>query len=223
MQSKRRQFLGALGASAAAAAALGSLVPQFAAAQGAAPVAGTDYRAVDPPQPTETGAKIEVIEFMWYGCPHCYAFEPPLTAWLQRLPSDVAFRRIPAQFGDVWVQHAKLFYALDVLGEEKRLHKKVFDTIHINNKPLDQDADMIEFAAQNGIDRAKFTDALNSFGVVGKLRRAKQVVANYQIDGVPGIAINGKYLTAPSMTRSSDRCLMTIDFLIDAERKKKKV
>lgn len=220
MQVKRRQFLGALGAAAAATAALTAIKP--AQAQLKTPDAGIDYKEVKPPQPTDSPGKIEVIEFMWYGCPHCNAFEPALTPWIQKLPADVAFKRVPAQFSPVWVQHAKLFYALDALGEENRLHKKVFDSIHVDNLRLDQDAEMINWAGKNGIDKAKFTDALKSFAVAGKLRRAAQMVSAYQLDGVPTMAVNGKYLAAPSMVGSEDRALQVVDYLIDVERKKKR-
>jgi thiol:disulfide interchange protein DsbA len=218
MQVKRRQFFGVLGA-AAAIAALPAAVP--AHAQFKAPDPGIDYKEVTPPQPTETPGKIEVIEFMWYGCPHCYAFEPVLTSWLQRLPSDVAFRRVPAQFSAVWVQHAKLFYALDAVGQENRLHKTAFDSIHVGHMDLIQEADMIDWAGKNGVDKAKFTEALKSFGVAGKLRHAAQLVAAYQIDGVPALAVNGKYLTSPSMVGSQDRALQVVDYLIGMERKNK--
>lgn len=221
MQLNRRHFLGALGAATAASAATLPLVlPGSANAQ--TPEANKDFRVVEPAQPTDAAGKIEVIEFMWYGCPHCYAFEPALTNWLKKLPQDVAFRRLPAQFSPIWVQHAKLFYTLDALGEEDRLHKKAFDAIHRENTPLDKDADQADWAAKNGIDKAKFVDAMKSFGVAGKLRRAAQVVVNYRIDGVPAMAVNGKYLTAPSMARGEEKCLQVVDYLIDAERKKKR-
>jgi len=220
MQLNRRQFLGAIGAAAAATAATLPVL-KSAHAQGAAPVADKDYRVVTPTQPTNSGNKIEVIEFFWYGCPHCFAFEPALTAWLKKLPSDVAFRRVPGQFAPIWVQHAKLFYTLEAIGEEARVHKKVFDTIHIDHVPLDQDADMIDWAGKNGIDKAKFADALKSFGVAGRLRQAQQVVNNYGIDGVPALAVNGKYLTAPSMAHGEEKTLVVLDYLIDAERHKR--
>jgi thiol:disulfide interchange protein DsbA len=220
MQLKRRQFLGALGAAAAATASLTALTP--AHAQGKAPDPGIDYKEVTPPQPTDSPGKIEVIEFMWYACPHCFAFEPALTPWIQKLPADVAFKRVPAQFSPIWVQHAKLFYALDALGEENRLHKKAFDSIHVDHMRLEQEAEMIDWAGKNGIDKAKFTEALKSFAVAGKLRRALQMVSAYQIDGVPTMAINGKYLTAPSMVGGPDRALQVVDYLIEVERKKKR-
>jgi thiol:disulfide interchange protein DsbA len=218
MQLNRRQFLGAIGA-ATAATTLPALTP--AMAQGAFE-ADKDFRVVNPPQPTNAGGKIEVVEFFWYGCPHCFAFEPTLNAWVAKLPADVSFRRIPAQFGPIWTQHAKIFFALDAIGEEQRVHKKVFDTIHVDRVMLDTDDQVIDWAGKNGIDKAKMADALKSFGVAGKLKSAQQVVGNYGIDGVPALAINGKYLTAPSMARGEQKALAVADYLIGQERAKKK-
>jgi thiol:disulfide interchange protein DsbA len=221
MQLKRRQFLGALGAATAATAATFPLM-NSAQAQGDAPTLDRDYRAVSPAQPTDTGAKIEVIEFFWYGCPHCFAFEPALNAWVKKLPADVVFRRVPGQFAPIWIQHAKLFYALEAIGEEERVHKQVFDAIHVQRQSLDSDQAQIDWAVKNGVDKTKITDALKSFGVAGKLKRAAQVVTNYGIDGVPALAINGKYITAPSMARGETKALATADYLINSERAKKR-
>lgn len=220
MQLNRRQFLGALSAATAATAAALPAAP--AQAQPKPPVPDQDYRAVSPAQPTDTGAKIEVIEFFWYACPHCNAFEPQLNPWIKKQAADVAFRRVPAQFAPIWVQHAKLFYTLEALGEEERLHKKVFDTIHVERKPLDTDAQQADFAAANGIDKAKFMEAMKSFGVAGKLKRAAQLVTNYGVDGVPMLAINGKYVTSIVMTQSPTRTLEVTDYLINVERTKKR-
>ena len=220
MNHHRRNFVGGLSAGAVLSSVLAS---HDASAQGAkAPDAGIDYREVTPPQPVESGSKIEVLEFFWYGCPHCYAFEPSLNAWTKKLPSDVVFRRVHAQFTPQWVQHAKLFYTLDALGEVERLHRKCFDTIHGERRELLKDADMLEWAAQNGVDKAKFSDAFKSFGVAGKLQRAKQVVANYKIDGVPTLAVNGKFITSPSIASGMEKSLAVMDYLIAEERKAKK-
>ena len=221
MNTHRRNFVGGLGALGAAVSAL--QVSGSAWAQGAkAPDAGIDYKEVTPAQPTESGGKIEVLEFFWYGCPHCYAFEPQLNAWTKKLPSDVAFRRVHAQFTPQWVQHAKLFYTLDALGEVERLHRKCFDTIHGERRDLLKDSDMLEWAAQNGIDKARFSDAFKSFGVAGKLQRAKQVVANYKIDGVPTLSVNGKFITSPSIANGQEKSLAVMDYLIAEERRAKK-
>ena len=221
MNTHRRNFVGGLGALGAAVSAL--QVSGSAWAQGAkAPDAGIDYKEVTPAQPTESGSKIEVLEFFWYGCPHCYAFEPQLNAWTKKLPSDVVFRRVHAQFTPQWVQHAKLFYTLDALGEVERLHRKCFDTIHGERRDLLKDSDMLEWAAQNGIDKARFSDAFKSFGVAGKLQRAKQVVANYKIDGVPTLSVNGKFITSPSIANGQEKSLAVMDYLIAEERRAKK-
>ena len=217
MNTTRRTLLGALAASGMAL----SLVD--ARAQHKVPDAGIDYREVTPPQATESASKIEVLEFFWYGCQHCYAFEPSLVGWAKKLPADVTFRRVHAQFTPQWVQHAKLFYTIEALSEVERLHRKVFDTIHGDRRDLLKDADMLEWAAQNGIDKTKFSDAFKSFGVAGKLQRARQVVTNYKIEGVPTMAINGKFVTSPSMAGGQEKCLAVADFLIEQERKAKKV
>jgi len=216
MNTTRRTLLGAFAASGLALSAGKS------AAQPKGFDAGIDYKEVTPPQPTEGGGKIEVLEFFWYGCPHCYAFEPSLNAWTKKLPSDVLFRRVHAQFTPQWVQHAKLFYTLEALGEVERLHRKTFDTIHGERRDLLKDAEMIEWAAQNGVDKAKFSDAFKSFGVAGKLQRARQVVANYKVEGVPTLAVNGKFVTSPSIASGQEKCLAVMDFLIEQERKGKK-
>lgn len=223
MQLNRRQFLGALGATAATAATLPAATPAHAQQSF---VPDKDYRAVNPPQPVEAPAgKIEVIEFFWYGCPHCFAFEPTLNPWVQKLPADVAFHRVHAQFPrlPVWTQHAKLFYTLEALGEEARLHKKVFDAIHIEHQGLVEDNEQADWVAKNGIDRAKFVETQKSFGISTKLKRAAQQVQAYQLDGVPTLAVGGKYVTSIVMTQSPVKTLAAMDFLIDAERKKKKV
>lgn len=214
-----RRTLTVFGALAASGMAL-SLVD--ARAQHRVPDAGIDYKEVTPPQATESGSKIEVLEFFWYGCQHCYAFEPSLVGWAKKLPADVTFRRVHAQFTPQWVQHAKLFYTIEALSEVERLHRKVFDTIHGDRRDLLKDADMLEWAAQNGIDKTKFSDAFKSFGVAGKLQRARQVVTNYKIEGVPTMAINGKFITSPSIAGGQEKCLAVADFLIEQERKAKK-
>ena len=223
MNHQRRNFLGGVAAMGAAAGTVPALLtPGAVWAQGAKPDAGIDYKEVTPAQPVESGSKIEVLEFFWYGCPHCYAFEPSLNAWTKKLPSDVVFRRVHAQFTPQWVQHAKLFYTLDALGEVERLHRKCFDTIHGERRDLVKDSDMLEWASQNGIDKAKFSDAFKSFGVAGKLQRAKQVVTNYKIDGVPTLAVNGKFITSPSIASGQEKALAVMDYLISEERKAKK-
>jgi thiol:disulfide interchange protein DsbA len=213
MMFDRRTFLGAIAAAGAACAALP------ARAQRRAPDAGIDYRVLDVAQPVEVAGKIEVMEFFWYGCPHCYAFEPQLSAWTKTLPGDVSFRRLPAQFNPTWAQHARLFYAIEAMGEVERLHRRCFDAIHVDRQQLTQEAEMTEWAARNGIDRDKFAEALRSRPVADKMAVALAVLRAYRIDGVPAMAVNGRFLTAPSIVGSHERCLQVVDALVDMERR----
>jgi thiol:disulfide interchange protein DsbA len=216
MTHDRRKFIGTLAAAGAASIAL----PAFA--QRRAPDAGIDYRVLDAPQPVEVSGKIEVMEFFWYGCPHCHAFEPQLSAWTKNLPGDVTFRRLPAQFNPIWAQHARLFYAIEAVGEVDRLHRKCFDTIHVDRQQLSQEAEMVDWAGKNGIDRAKFSEALRSGPVADKMAVALQVLKAYKIDGVPAMAVNGRFLTAPSIVGSHERCLQVVDALVEQERRGKR-
>ncbi len=165
-----------------------------------AQVPGKDYKLVEPPQPVETPAgKIEVIEFFWYGCPHCYALQPSLRAWLKKKPADVAFVRVPAVFSQSWVAHARLFYTLDALGELDRLHDQLFNAIHLSKLKLSDRESMADWAVARGIDRQKFLDAFNSVAVENRTRRAIETTKAYNLDGTPSMAIQGRYVTSPAM------------------------
>jgi thiol:disulfide interchange protein DsbA len=211
MKTARRTFIQGVAAGAAA-----WTLPASAQQQ---PDAGIDYRVLDTPQPVEPG-KIEVIEFFWYGCPHCNAFQPALYAWLPKLGQDVQFRRLPAPFNPTWAQHAKLHYALAATGDLARLHRKVFESIHADGLRLGSDGEAIEWAARNGVDREKFSAALISGETADKIAAAFRLLQTYRIDGVPALAVAGKFVTAPSVAGSHERCLQVVDFLIDAERRK---
>ncbi|MGV3655954.1 MAG: thiol:disulfide interchange protein DsbA/DsbL [Noviherbaspirillum sp.] len=165
----------------------------------AAPVDGTDYRTLDKPQATESGGKVEVLEFFWYSCPHCYAFEPSLAEWVKKQGDNIVFKRVPVAFRDSFVPQQKLYYSLEAMGRLDDLHKKVFNAIHAERKRLDSESAIIEFMVQQGVDKKKFLDVYNSFGVQTKARRAKQQQEAYRVDGVPLVAIDGRYLTSPSI------------------------
>jgi len=213
---KRRQFSVSLLGLAAAGAAL---------AQGgtpaAAPVEGTNYVRLTPPAPVSAPAgKFDVIEFFWYGCPHCYAFEPAVEAWLKRAPADVAFRRVPvALYGDNTVVQQRLYYALEALDLLPSLHRKVFYAIHNERMRLDKLPDITAFMAKNGVDAAKFGDAFNSFAVQTKTRQATVLSDAYKIDGVPAIGVHGRYYTSGSLTGSNEKMLAVADFLLARIRK----
>jgi protein dithiol oxidoreductase (disulfide-forming) len=182
----------------AVAASLG-LLAFTAAASPANPQAGVDYRVLDKAQPTESGGKVEVTEFFWYACPHCFALEPALADWVKKQGDKIVFKRVPVVFRDSFIPQQKLYYSLEAMNELPRLHNKVFSAIHTDRQALNTDPTIIDFVAKNGIDKAKFQEVYNSFAVQTKTRRAAQLQADYKIDGVPTIAIGGKYLTSPSI------------------------
>ncbi|MBP9712128.1 MAG: thiol:disulfide interchange protein DsbA/DsbL [Sterolibacterium sp.] len=163
---------------------------------------GKDYTVLAQPQPTDVRGKVEVTEFFWYGCPHCYEFEPTLNSWVKTLPKDVAFRRVPADFGR-WTGGAKLYYALEALGEEGRLHKELFDAIHGNERlNFNNEAAVADWLVKKGIDRKKFSDAYSSFSVQSSVNRAQQLTRNHALTGVPTVIIGGKYATNNTLTGS---------------------
>ena len=199
----------------------------FTAAHAASLTAGKDYAPVRLPQPTESGSKIEVMEFFWYGCPHCYNLQPPLEAWLKRKPADVEFRRIPAVFQDSWVPLTRAYYTIEAMGLVDKLHQEIFTALHKQRVRL-QDANAIfDWAASKGVDRKKFADTYNSFGVNGRTQRSIELTRKFDIPGTPALIIDGQYLTAPSMTLKADRTIdydrffEVVDGLIAVARKSK--
>lgn len=206
-----------------AGAGLGLALTGAARAQAAAPKEGTHYvklstaAAVTLPSPDK---KIEVVEFFWYGCPHCYAFEPVLEAWVKKLPADVSFRQVPVGFMAPHQFHQKLFYALEETGQSASLHRKVFAAIHQQNKRLNSESEVLAFAAANGADGAKLVEAMKSFGVNTKANRAKQLADAYKIDGVPAIGIQGRFYTAASLAGSHEQAVAVASFLIQLARQK---
>lgn len=166
-----------------------------ASAQGMAE--GTNYLRLKNPQPVETGKNIEVIEFFSYGCPHCGELEPHLQAWLKNKPADVTFRRIPVMFQPRWESLARAYYTLDALGEESKLSPEVFVAIHAKGAPLWNEKDFLDWAATKGLDRKKVEDVYKSFAVVGKVNRAKQLAGVYNIQSVPTVIVDGKFMTGP--------------------------
>ena len=214
---KRRAFSTTL--LGAGAVALG--LPERAPAQGGPPVEGRQYIRLTQPVPVSAGpGQIEVIDFFWYGCPHCNAFEPALEAWVRRLPPDVVFRRVPVAFAaQPFVAHQRIFFALDSLGLVGAMHRKVFYAIHNDRMRLDQPAEISAFMAKNGVDAAKFMDAYNSFGIQAKLRQANQLVDGYKIDGVPALGIHGRFYTSGTLAGDNVRALAVTDYLVQRLRK----
>ncbi len=188
-------------------------------------VPGRDYQLIDPPQPADSGKRVEVIEFFWYGCPHCNNLQPPLKAWLKRKPADVAFRSVPAVFDESWIPLTRAFYALDALGLTEKLHSDVFAAIHEHKIRLQDPKALFDWVARNGVERQKFIDTYNSFGVTSRTQRSIDMTRNYDIPGTPALTVDGRYLTAPSMTLKPDKSIdyeryfQVLDQLIALARK----
>ena len=204
-----------------AGAGLGLVMTGLAHAQGA-PKEGTHYVKLSTPAPVTLPSpdkKIEVVEFFWYGCPHCYAFEPTLEVWVKKLAADVSFRQVPVGFMAPHQLHQKLFYALEEMGQLPAMHRKVFNAIHQQNKRLGSESEIIAFANASGVDGAKLAEAMKSFSVSTKANRAKQLADAYKIDGVPALGINGRFYTSATLAGSHERAVAVADFLIQLSRK----
>ncbi|WP_420993956.1 thiol:disulfide interchange protein DsbA/DsbL [Cupriavidus sp. 30B13] len=191
-----------------------------APAQAATPAAGKEYQVLKAPQPVTQG-KIEVTEFFWYGCPHCFDFEPELEAWVGKQGKDVVFKRVPVAFRDDLLPHTKIFYALEALGKLDAMHGKVFNAIHVERKRMLDPNEIADFMAKNGIDRKAFLDAYNSFSVTTNSQRANKIADAYKIDGVPTIVVQGKYVTSPSIAGTKAAAIQTMDYLVGQVRDKK--
>jgi protein dithiol oxidoreductase (disulfide-forming) len=200
-----------------------------ASVAGAQPAAGRDYTVINPPQPTEGGKNVEVVEFFYYGCIHCYHLEGPLKAWLKRKPADVVFRYVPAVFDPSWLPLTRTFYALEAMGLTEKVHEDLFSAIHKERvRGLANDPRLIaEWLATKGVDKQKFLDTYNSFAVNGRAQRAVDLTRSHDVPGTPALVIDGKYLTGPSMTVNPDntvnynRFFQVVDQLIAQARKER--
>lgn len=219
---QRREF--SLSAASVAAAALGAgTLPAAAQAQARAFKDGADYLTLDKPAPTEAPAgQVEVVEFFWYSCPHCNAFEPQFEAWIGKVPKDVSVRRVPVSFRPDFEPQQRLFYTLEGLGKVNELHKKVFYAIHVEKQPLNN-ADLVAaWAEKQGISKAKFVEMYNSFSVSTKVRKATQLQDSYKVEGVPSLGIAGRFYTSADLTQNMGRALQVTDYLIGQSRGKAK-
>lgn len=171
-----------------------------AAASTANPVSGDDFRTLERAQPVSVaGGKIEVTEFFAYWCPHCNAFDPELSDWVKAHSDKIVFKRVPIFFHEGDDIQEKMYYALEALGKTEALHKVIFHAIHVDHKHLTDENAIADFVASQGVDRAKFVSAFESFGVASKVQRAQQMLKDYKIDMVPVIAIDGRFETSPSI------------------------
>ena len=213
---KRRDF-------SLAATSVG-LIPFIASphaqAQTLAPKAGTDYTVLEKRVGVDAPAgKVEVIEFFWYSCPHCNAFEPALESWIKKLPPHVAFKRVPVAFQASFQPQQKLYYALEAMGKVDEYQLKVFNAIHQQRQNLSGEQQILDWAAANGLDKDKFTEQYKSFSVASKIQRAKQLQDAYQVAGVPSIGIAGRWYVDGDLAKSMERALQVTDFLIGEARK----
>ena len=213
----RREF----SVAAACTVALASLgAPGSLLAQVKKPDEGSEYLTLDKRIPVEAPAgKIEVIEFFWYSCPHCNAFEPKLVNWIKKLPPDVSIRRVPVAFRDDFVPQQRLYYTLEAMGKLDELHGKVFHTIHTDKQIIDKEGPIVAWAEKNGLDRAKFIELYNSFSVQTKARRATQLQDAYKVQGVPAIGIAGRFYTDGTLAGNMDRALQVTEYLVGEIRK----
>jgi len=180
---------------------------------------GFDYRVLPITQPIDAKGKVEVIEFFWYGCPHCYEFEPELKGWIKRQNKDVVFKKVPIAFREELMPHSQLFYALETLGKGDALNDKVMFAMHRENKRLLNENESADWVAAQGVDRNTFLAAYRSFAVLSKARAANQLGNAYRIDGVPTVAVQGKYITSPSIAGSRAKAVNIMDFLVNKVRK----
>jgi protein dithiol oxidoreductase (disulfide-forming) len=174
-----------------------------AVASPANPQEGTDYRVLEQAQPTESGNKVEVTEFFWYNCPHCAAFDPALSAWVKKQGDKINFKQVPVAFRDSFIPQQKLYYALEAMGKAGEMNPKIFRAIHVDRQTVDTDDTILDFVVKQGIDKKAFTALYGSFGIQTKVRRAAQLQESYKVDGVPMIAIGGRYITSPSIAGAS--------------------
>ena len=187
----------------------------FAYAQAKKPQAGTDYYVLEPRAPVDAPkGKIEVVEFFWYSCPHCNAFEPTLDAWVRKLPKDVTFKRVHVSFRADFVPQQRLYGTLEAMGLLDKLHAKVFAAIHVEKLKLDKGEAIVEWVAKQGVDKAKFLEQYNSFAVVTKANKSTQLQNAYKVEGVPSLGVAGRFYTDGTLAKSMDRALQVVDSLL---------
>ena len=187
---------------------------------------GKDYQLINPTQPTTSGTKVEVIEFFYYGCPGCNSLQAPLENWLKKKPADIEFRRAPVVFQDAWLPFTTAYYAFDAMGLVDKLHRPLFSAIHeqrvLSDKGLLKDQKpLFDWVAKQGVDRQKFVDVYNSFGVRSRTNRSIELPGTYHVTSTPTLVVDGKYLTTPAMVGSYERFFQVLDQVIAMARKER--
>ena len=178
---------------------------------------GVDYKLITPAVKTSNPDKVVVSEMFWYGCPHCFRFEPYIEQWSENLPDGVVFEQVPSTLNPRWSDHARTYYSLELMGELENAHAKVFDGIHVKRQRLDRLDSIAKYLAEQGIDEAKFRETFSSFPVDSALRKNARIEQKYGHNGVPAVIVNGKYLTSGSLAGSNERLIQVINFLVSRE------
>lgn len=181
-------------------------------------VAGKDYSVVANPGKVDVLGKIEVREFFWYGCGHCFTLEPYMQTWLRQLPKDVNFVRTPAAMNPVWEMNARGYYVSEALGVRKKTHLPLFHAIHDKGQQIFDQQSQAKFFVKYGVPEAKFNSMFNSFAITSKISQAKQLARQYQLTGVPAVVVNGKYI----VQGDNGKVIQVVNYLVDQERKAKK-
>ena len=170
-----------------------------AAGSSAEPKNGVEYFTLDTPQATEQTEKVEVLEFFGYFCPHCYSLDPLLENWVKKQGSNIVFKRVHTSRSGTVLPQQRMYYTLEAMGKLDELHKKIFNKIHVGHRMLNDEGTILDFIAEQGIDKQKFLDVYNSFSIQAKVQRAAQLEASYKLTGVPQLAIDGRFITSPAI------------------------
>lgn len=180
-------------------------------------VAGSDYQLIDPPVDTGQPDKVLVTEVFWYGCPHCFRFEPYVERWSANLPDGVEFEQLPSALNPRWTEHARAFYSFQLMGAHDKLHKAFFDALHVERQRLLSLDTIAEFVAAQGFDEAAFRKHYFSFPVETQIRRNVQREKRYGHRGVPAVIVNGKYLVSATLAGSNERMIQIMNHLVSKE------
>lgn len=208
---QRRQF----SLAAATAATAMAFTSNAVLAQQAAPQEGKEYLRLSKPAPTDAPeGKVEVVEFFWYSCPHCNAFEPTFAAWKQKVPANVVVRRVPVAFNASFVPQQKLYFALQAMDNFDAMHVKVFHAIHVERNKLAKDEDIFNWVAKQGVDVNKFKELYNSFNVSSQVRKATQLQQAYDVEGVPSMGVAGRFYTDGPRAGSMPNVLNVVEYLV---------
>ena len=213
---------------------LSAVALSSASASPAEPKNGVEYKTLPTPQPVDTGKKVEVIEFFDYACPHCYALDPSLTAWVKKQGDNIVFKRIHISRSGTDLPQQKMFFTLEAMGlMNEAINTKIFTEMHVNRNRMNRDELAFDFIAKQGIDRQKFIDTYRGFGVQGRVRKATAMMETYGVDSWPMFAIDGKYVTSPTMADEGSKSatteaqlhaegLQVMDFLVAKAKAEKK-